>query len=768
MNEPNSVEQLEKRLQFITNSLINAQADLAKVRQELDTLKGVKTAVQIPVEPKIAKQAEKPQEIKPAAVTQTPAPQKTPTPKPITHNLEEFIGGKLITIIGIIVLVIGLGIFVKYAIDNDMIGPIGRVFLGVMSGAVLLGIAFKLKEKYEAFSAVLLSGGMATLYFSTFAAYDFYQLIPQWTAFVFMVLFTAFTVFAATIYNRQVIGVLGLAGAYGVPFLLSDNSGRVLILFSYMTLINAGILVLAFKKYWRVLNWVAFTLSWIIFSAWFFDKYDPEKHFTVAVTFSAVFFLMFYLMITAYKLIKQELFGAKDVVMIGMNSFTYFGIGYTIFEKMDDGAYLGLFTLGNALVHFAFAYYTFRSKLADKRFFYLEMGMVLTFLTIAVPVQLNGNWVTMFWSAGAVLMFWIGRTQKVIFYERLAYALVLLAGISLMDDWKNYDNESSSMAMWSVVNVTFLTSLLYIGALSGILTLSLNKKYVYEAVEKSKIAVFANYAVGGLLLAFGYFALGLEVSHYWQREYFLTAIPLQDYKTYNADLLHFESVWLMNYSALFLSALTFLVWKRWPQTFWIWTALILNMIFILCFLTGGLQELYYLRQSFVHAAENVYFPAGNSAIAIRYICYAFAAVLIFLTRGMLNTHQTALAKYFPVVTHFIILITLSRELAAWFVLTNPEEEIERQELAHKVGYSILWGVYSLGLIVIGIWKRRKVLRMFAISLFGITLIKLYLFDLKDISTGGKIIVFLALGVLLLVVAFLYQKFKQAIFGDDEK
>ncbi len=768
MNDPNSIEQLEKRIQFITNSLINAQVDLANVKQELAALKGVKTAVPIPAEQKIATPVVKPQEIKPAAVPAPTASQQIPQPKPASHNIEEFIGGKLITIIGIIVLVIGLGIFVKYAIDNDMIGPIGRVFLGVMSGAVLLGIAFKLKEKYEAFSAVLLSGGMATLYFSTFAAYDFYQLIPQWAAFAFMVLFTAFTVFSATIYNRQIIGVLGLAGAYGVPFLLSDNSGRVLILFSYMTLINAGILFLAFKKYWRVLNWVAFTLSWIIFSAWFFDKYDPEKHFAVAAMFSAVFFLMFYLMITAYKLIKQELFGAKDVVMIGLNSFTYFGIGYTIFEKIDDGVYVGLFTLGNALVHFAFATYTFRSKLTDRRFFYLEMGMVLTFLTIAVPVQLNGNWVTMFWSAGALLMFWIGRTQKVIFYERLAYALVFLAGISLMDDWKNYDNESSIMAMRSIANITFFTSLLYIGALAGIWILSSSKKYIYEAVEKSKIVVFAGYAVGGLLLVFSYFALGLEVAHYWQREYFLTAIPLQDYKTYNADLLHFQSVWMMNYSALFLSALTLLVWKRQPQKFWLWTALVLNMIFILSFLTGGLQELYLLRQSFVHAAENVYFPAGYSAIAIRYICYACAALLMVLTHRMLNTHETALAKYFPVMTHFVILIALSRELATWFVLTNPADEIDRQELAHKVGYSILWGVYSLGLIVIGIWKRRKVLRLFAISLFAITLIKLYLFDLRDISTGGKIIVFLALGVLLLIVAFLYQKFKQAIFGDDEK
>ena len=83
-----------------------------------------------------------------------------------------------------------------------------------------------------------------------------------------MVVFTSFTIVAAINYNRQVIAHIGLVGAYAVPFLLSDGSGQVAVLFSYMAIINSGILVIAFKKYWKALYYVSFILTWLIFLGW--------------------------------------------------------------------------------------------------------------------------------------------------------------------------------------------------------------------------------------------------------------------------------------------------------------------------------------------------------------------------------------------------------------------------------------------------------------------------------------------------------------------
>ncbi len=165
-------------------------------------------------------------------------------------DLEKFIGENLISKIGIIVLVLGVGIGAKYAIDNNLISPLTRIIIAYIFGFGLVGLAIRLKPKYLNFSSVLISGGMAIMYFVTYFAYASYELIPQSAAFALMAMFTLFTVAAALLYDRQVIAHIGLVGAYAVPFLLSDNSGNYLILFAYMAIINAGILAISIKKYW--------------------------------------------------------------------------------------------------------------------------------------------------------------------------------------------------------------------------------------------------------------------------------------------------------------------------------------------------------------------------------------------------------------------------------------------------------------------------------------------------------------------------------------
>ncbi len=130
--------------------------------------------------------------------------------------------------------------------------------MGYLIGIGLLGFGLKLKKNYTNYSAVLVSGAIAIMYFMTFAAYSFYDLIPQVMAFAMMVVFTLFTVVASIHYNNQVIAHIGMIGAYAVPYLLSDGSGRVEILFSYIAIINIGILAIAFKKYWKSLYLASF------------------------------------------------------------------------------------------------------------------------------------------------------------------------------------------------------------------------------------------------------------------------------------------------------------------------------------------------------------------------------------------------------------------------------------------------------------------------------------------------------------------------------
>lgn len=254
-----------------------------------------------------------------------------------SSTTEEFIGSNILNKIGIAVFVLGVGFGVKYAIDHQLLNPMTRILLGYFTSILLVIIAYRLKKDYSNFSAVLLSGGMATLYFITYAAYDFYGFLSQTAAFVIMVTFTVFTVYAALQYAMEVIGIIGLVGAYAVPFLLSDGSGKVLILYSYMTIINAGILFLSFKKYWKRLYYFSFIVTWLIFTSWFLKSYEMADHLWLCLTFSTIFFLIFYVTFLVYKLLRKESFEYTDIGFMLVNSFLHFGIGYSALAGTVNG-----------------------------------------------------------------------------------------------------------------------------------------------------------------------------------------------------------------------------------------------------------------------------------------------------------------------------------------------------------------------------------------------------------------------------------------------
>src|SRR5690606_26505969 len=117
-------------------------------------------------------------------------------------------------------------------------------------------------------------------------------------------------------------------------------------------------------------------------------------------------------------------------------------------------------------IHFVVGFIIYRQKLADINLFYFIIGLVLVFITIAVPVQLNGNWVTLLWATEATLLFWIGRSKQVTIYEKLSYPLMLLTVCSIFEDWSwvydVYDPTDSETRITPLLNLNFLSSLFII------------------------------------------------------------------------------------------------------------------------------------------------------------------------------------------------------------------------------------------------------------------------------------------------------------------
>ncbi len=687
----------------------------------------------------------------------------------LKSDLEKFIGENLINKIGIAITVIGVSIGVKYSIEHDLISPLTRIILGYLAGIALMAFGIKLKKNYHNYSAVLVSGAIAIMYFITYVAYDFYALMPQMVAFTLMVAFTVFTVIAATHYDKQVIAHIGLVGAYAVPFLLGDETGKVVILFSYMAIINAGILAIAFRRYWKSLYYSSFGFTWLIYFMWFESGYMPEDHFGLALVFLSIFFITFYLSFLAYKLIRKEKFDAIDILLMLANSFIFYGIGYIILNDNETGEkLLGLFTLANAIVHFIVGTVIYRQRLSDKNLLYFVSGLVLVFITIAIPVQLDGSWVTILWAGEAALLFWIGRTKDVPFYEKLSYSLIILAFMSILHDWatvyNSYNPEQPDTRITPLFNVNFLSSLIVTGAFGFINFL--NRKMPSSSLQGKMLYKFMSFLIPIVLLFTIYYTFRMEIENYWDQLYADSALSITpegaDHPVHyrNHDLMKFKMIWIIIYTLLFVSALLFVNLKKLKNKILGWTGLGLTAMVMLVYLTEGLYELSELRESYLSQDLSQYYHITAFNISIRYVSYLFVVLALVTGNRYISQEirEENIRKAFDLLLHISIVWIASSELINWLDIMGSAQ-------SYKLGLSILWGVYSFLLIALGIWKKKQYLRIGAIVLFGLTLLKLFFYDISHLDTIAKTIVFVSLGVLLLLISFLYNKYKN--FMADE-
>jgi uncharacterized membrane protein len=453
--------------------------------------------------------------------------------------------------------------------------------------------------------------------------------------------------------------------------------------------------------------------------------------------------------------------------MLMLNSFIYFGYGYSAIDFTSSGEqYLGVFTIFTATLHFIGAVIIYKKQEQRKDIFYLVAGMVLVFLTLAVPVQLEGHWVTLVWSAEALLLFWIGRTKTFPTYEKLSYILILLAFGSLVEDWdgfygSNYYHQDAVTNITLFVNIQFFTSLWVATSFGLILLLDTKKTYNNPFERGSLLRVAFTYGLPSLFAGIVYLAFFKEIQTYWDQRYTASIVPTknggEEYNVYNYDLLKFQTLWLINYSALFASVLSVINLRFIKSNTLAYVSAILNALVITAFLFAGLLAASSLRTSYLEQTDVAYYARGIYHIVIRYIGLLFVVPLIFFNYWHLNrtnffTRELQIIE--RVLFHLVVLTLLSSELVHILNMIAIHDSF-------KLALSILWGAYALFLIIIGLWKNQKHIRITAIVLFGITLIKLFLYDMADMSTIAKTIVMMVLGILLLTASFLYNKYKGA-------
>ena len=400
-----------------------------------------------------------------AASTEVKLPPKNIPPRKPSFfernpDLEKFIGENLVSKIGIAILVLAIGFFVKFAIDNNWIGPVGRVAVGLLCGGILVFLAHRLRKNYQAFSSVLVGGGLAVFYFTITLAYHQFHLFSQTMAFAIMIVITIFAVVLSILYDRQELAIIALVGGFSAPFLVSDGSGNYKVLFIYLIVLNTGLLIIAYNKAWRLMNLLAFIFTIILFTGWLVSlSYNtPGAVYGNALMFAAIFYLLFFFINIANNIKANKKFIAADFSILLTNTGLFFAAGLYCLAGMHKTEYQGLLTILLGVFNLIASYFLFRKREVDKNILYLFIGITLTFISLTAPIQLHGNNITLFWASEAVLLHWLFQKSKINIIQYASLIVWFAMLFSLLMDW-NIIYSDAGNAITIVANKGFITGL---------------------------------------------------------------------------------------------------------------------------------------------------------------------------------------------------------------------------------------------------------------------------------------------------------------------
>lgn len=268
---------------------------------------------------------------------------------------------------------------------------------------------------------------MASLYFTTYGAYVYYDMLPFALAFTIMIGLTAFTVYQAMVYDRQEIALLGLVGAYGIPFLISKNADRADLFFLYITMINMGVVYLCLKKPWKQTGMAAQSIIWLLFIGWAFMRFDIKQQWIGAV-FMVIFFLMFLFQSLTKRMFRNQKLEPGDIRQMQVNNGAVYLAALLVFASPFSRADAAIVTL---VVSFLIAlqamafHYLWREEDAKKT----AMAFSFLFFVVFIAFQWKGLVVTLLWLLTAVLVFGLGVVKK---QASLRMASMLLMGATLL------------------------------------------------------------------------------------------------------------------------------------------------------------------------------------------------------------------------------------------------------------------------------------------------------------------------------------------------
>lgn len=641
-------------------------------------------------------------------------------------NFEKYIGENLFGKIGILIFIIGIGFFVKYAIDQNWINETARTLMGYAVGTGMLVLAERLHKRYHTFSSLLAGGAFGIYYLITAIAFHYYALFSHTIAFVILCVTTIFMSAVSVLYDRKELAVTALVGGFIAPFIISTDSSSIISLQIYITILNIGMFCLAMYKKWAILPMVSFAFTYIILwgttALGSFSDSEAVTTYPTLFAFATLFYVIFLLPVVF--ILRTQYGGNTRLGLLGIitaNSFMYLIYGDFLLQHFeassDTTAYLAFFIAAvNLAIHL---YLRFRVEGQDT-LRNLMLGLAVTFASMGIPILFSAANVLMVWAAESVLLLWLFTKEKNRIYE-LASAVLLLLTLGALAYYRTtdafiHDTGDSLFFNGAFFVTTFVSIAYYVVAV----IMQFNKDLFSDT--KRLIAYTPCNAIA--------YALGFSILFLAFRDnfHFHLEQPISEYAS------------LLTANIMLLGG-----------------ALILRKRFEISENKLAYEiSLYLAGILFAMTVWNYTDPEGlllrwlMALVTIAYMAYCMRGQLL-VTSNQRNLH-----------TEYSIISTLM-----WLTLTRLLL-ITFNEVNFSTAFSLSLGIAAFILMCIGMRYHSKEIRIVSLAEFGIVIGKLILNDVWAMPALGKIIVFISLGALLLILSFLYQKLKDALFNEKEQ